>query len=288
MKKRLTLLLALVAAGLAAQADHTGSFEYQEPARVDSGGRLAVAEANAEILPTWQPFPERAGTVGAGLGARVTRMDFSGNTLEDRTLYALRMPLQFSTPILTKTRLLIRLSPGISSDLKQVDAHDFRLNGMALAFYPWRPRVSLAAGLIVGDWTGAYGILPAAGLRWQASDNLTLDLFMPRPKMTYKITDLYSVFVSAGPAGGQWNIGKGTEDDPERDLHYKALQASLGGEWRLRPGLALTLAGGGLFNRSLETDGPTGTELENGVDIGDTAFVTLALKMSNPKRPSLF
>jgi hypothetical protein len=68
MTKRLPLVMVLALAGLAAQADHTGSFEYQEPARVDSGGRLAVAEANAEILPTWQPFPERAGTVAPDSG----------------------------------------------------------------------------------------------------------------------------------------------------------------------------------------------------------------------------
>ena len=43
-------------------------------------------------------------------------------------------------------------------------------------------------------------------------------------------------FLAAGPSGGEWNIGRGTNDDPERDLHYKAISTSVGLEWRLTSG----------------------------------------------------
>jgi hypothetical protein len=180
---------------------------------------------------------------------------------------------------------MLRVIPGLNSDFEQVDREDLRLTGLFLAYYPWRPNVQVAGGLMLGDWTGLYGVMPAAGVRWQATDNLILELFMPRPRAIYKVADVCSVFASAGPAGGQWNIGDESEDDPERDLHYKAIQASVGTEWRLRPGLSVTLAGGGLFNRSLETDGAPDPELQDGRDIDDTLFVTLSAKLSSGKRP---
>ena len=276
-------------ASLAARADHLGSLEYEMPAPVQSGGTLSIAESDVEILPLWQFHPNSAGTVGAGVGARATLMDFSDSALPDRTLYALRLPLQGSMTVGTKTRLLARLAPGLNSDLKQVDRSDYRLNAMLMAFYPWRPNVQLAGGLVLSDWTGTYGVLPAAGLRWQASETVTLDLFMPRPRLLYKITEFSSLFIAAGPAGGQWNIGEDSPDDPKRDLHYQALQATLGMEWRLRPGMAVTLAGGGLFYRSLETDGTPDPELGRGVDIDDTVFMSVALKLtSTQKKPASY
>lgn len=140
----------------------------------------------------------------------------------------------------------------------------------------------MGAGLALSDETGFYGIMPIAGLRWQATDRLELDLFMPRPRLRYKPDETWSIFLSASPSGGQWNIGRNTASDPERDLHLKGIQAMAGTTWSPQPGFEFTLSAGELFARSLKTDGPQGTLFRETLDLDNTPFVALSLSVKAP------
>ncbi len=285
MGKTLLTALAALLLALPARAEYRVSTEWQAPAHLEGGGSLAVSEAAAEFLPTWSPSPESRAEFGLGAGFQYTVLDLSETRLPDYRLHTFRIPLQATVATTSRVRILARLAPALHSDLKDVDDQDFHLGGFVLAFYPWKPRLQVGAGAALTDWAGFYGLIPVAGLRWQATDRLDLDLFMPRPRLIYKPSDRWSVYAGAAPSGGQWNIGRGVPGDPQRDLHLKGFQALAGAAWRPRAGVELSLTAGGLFARSLKIDGPRDTEFRETLDLENAPFVALAVQVKKPGRP---
>lgn len=283
MLKSILTLLAAAGMALPLQAELRAVSTYQFPAHLEGGGDCSVSEIGIEKLFPFNPVSAPRDEYAVGAGIQATYLDLTDARLPNQRLYAFSLPLQASFATRSSTRIVARLTPSLNTDLKQVDDQDFRLGGFLLALYPWKPKLQVGAGMAVTDQTGFYGLMPIAGVRWQATDRLELDLFMPRPRLRYKPDDTWSIFLGVSPSGGQWNIGRGTASDPERDLHLKGFQTMAGATWSPRPGFEFTLSAGEVFVRSLKTDGPRGTEFRETLDLDNTPFIALSLNVKAPR-----
>lgn len=277
------IVVASLLAGAAAQAGFQTDFAWQAPAALEGAGSVAVVESGCEYRAARPPAAIAGTAWGAGIALRSTILDFHGSPLADRRLAAVQFPIQASRPVgRSQTRLLFRLAPGLHTDFRDVDRNDLRISGLALALYPCTPTLQAGAGLALTDRTGFYGLMPAAGIRWNATDRLELDLFLPRPKIRYAPGGAWSVMLTAAPAGGSWNIGRGTADDPGRELHLEGIQAALGVDWKIRPGIDLTVSAGGLFNRALKVDGTRQGAFRLRQELDDAPFAAVSLQIAAP------
>lgn len=110
----------------------------------------------------------------------------------------------------------------------------WRFRGGAFAIYEMNPRLKLSFGAI------ALGrqdlpVVPALGAIWQPNDRTRCDLILPRPKVSYMLTDDGNrqnwIYTGIGLEGNTW--GYETPTGQDRQLSYGDWRWTLG--WESRP-----------------------------------------------------
>jgi hypothetical protein len=111
-----------------------------------------------------------------------------------------------------------------------------------------------AGGSIMGEGIfGGSSISPVAGFYWNATERLTLNAVLPQPRITYKISEAFSVY-----AGGEYSLGtyRTSESDDRRTnnavMRYRDIRAGIGASYHPTEGVALELSAGWSFNRQFD------------------------------------
>ena len=103
------------------------------------------------------------------------------------TLYATYLDLIWLPRISPRLQGILSVGAGCYSDFEGED-DGFRLTGRAIARYDWTPdRLQLVLGVL---YINRYHtkLIPAAGVVWKPTDDLTFDLVFPQAKLARRLT----------------------------------------------------------------------------------------------------
>lgn len=142
-------------------------------------------------------------------------------------------------------------------NVDSIDSQEIGIGGLLRATYKWRPNLTATLGLAVNPDRDV-PVLPVAGVRWEISDNWTLNLMFPRSSLDYHVNSKwtlytglsgeFTVFRADNDLGdkigmSQFNNGLGT---------YRDFHAGVGAEYNLIRGLSASVEGGYSFARQID------------------------------------
>lgn len=168
-------------------------------------------------------------------------------------LYRLGLNMMWLQKLNDRWNLSLALNPSLNSD-----GHSFgdsvQLFGMAAFQWDWKPdKLQLTFGAV---HTGRSDIpvLPAAGFRWTPSERWDVNIMMPRPKVSYRLTEEGEssswIYWSGALGGGTWDVRRASGRTEE--FSFREFQTVVGYEWRATRYRKLFAELGGAFGRRLE------------------------------------
>jgi hypothetical protein len=103
--------------------------------------------------------------------------------------------------------VLGNVAPSFNGDLNKLTGRDFVMSGLvALKYSPYsNDKLFFLLGANVHS-TGQIPILPVAGVRWQVTDALTLNLTVPRPEIDYDVARRVTLFADGQLNGGDFRV----------------------------------------------------------------------------------
>lgn len=181
-----------------------------------------------------------------------------------RELYTYTVGASWIRPINDRWTLRFEGGTALATDGDNMTSDAWQFRGSALATYDASPELRWIVGLVALP-RGDLAVFPALGLTWTPNPDLRLDLVMPRPRLTARVSETrlrqQSAFVGLELGGGTWAI-EGPSGADER-LSYGDWRAVLGWQSKPRPtpgqrsarGASVELQVGYAFARELEFDG---------------------------------
>lgn len=173
------------------------------------------------------------------------------DTPED--LYRLGLNFMWLQKLNDRWSLSLALNPSLNAD-----SHSFgdsvRLFGLAGLKWDWKPdRLSLTFGAV---HTGRSDIpvLPAAGFRWTPNERWDVNIMMPRPKVSYRLTSEGEssswIYWAGALGGGTWDVLR--TDGTTEEFSLREFQTVAGYEYRFTKHQNLFAEVGAAFGRRLE------------------------------------
>lgn len=153
---------------------------------------------------------------------------------------------------------------GVYTDFKNVSSDSLRVTGVGLGWVRVNPYTTMKLGIEYFDRVDIK-LLPAFGFFMQPNNDLKLDLYFPRPKVTHRLPRFgnYDVWAYAGGeyGGGSWTIERMGGFDDQVDIND--VRAFLGFEWTGPRGVTGFFEGGYVFNREMLYRSAPAIELDN-------------------------
>jgi len=105
---------------------------------------------------------------------------FKNSTL-DVSLHEIALELGVNWFYSEKLLLSATFRPGVFSDLNEsLTGDDFQYQGTAVGTYQWSDKLFLKLGIAVGEDFDKVAVIPVAGFSWVSSDQLRIDILLPR------------------------------------------------------------------------------------------------------------
>jgi hypothetical protein len=107
------------------------------------------------------------------------------------------------------------------------------------------------------DVRSQYPVLPAVGVRWKYTDQWTLNLVFPKPRLEYEMSDTLLLYLGAEVLAGTFRMGEdfGTlRGNPKLNnavLDYTEFRIGPGCSWKILPNLTLEAGVGFMPYRSM-------------------------------------
>lgn len=169
------------------------------------------------------------------------------------TLYATYLDLIWLPRLSPRLQGILSVGAGCYSDFAG-DDDGFRLTGRGIVRYDWTPdRLQLVLGVL---YINRYHtkLIPAAGVVWKPTDDLTLDLVFPQAKLAKRLKCGPGfenwVYLSGGFGGNSWSIVDAA-DEPDV-LILRDWRIMLGWEQVRDGGAGYRLEAGYVFEREIE------------------------------------
>jgi hypothetical protein len=250
----------------------TGTVDFDDPENPEVSGRVSLQEAVLMApLAGW----ERGGwTVAVGAWAGWTRLDFAGHPeLDAEDLYGLAAFAALSRPVSGGWGASLLAMPGFTSDFRSGRTGEGKLLLHGTVDYPFGERWTARVGLAYDTAYGEPRLYPVGGMVWRPAEQISVNLVMPSPFVSWTPTDRWGVFVLMQPAGDRWIV----DDDEagEQVFVIESWRAAAGVEWRVAGPAWLRLSGGVDFDRRWEARSGGRVLLEDDVD--DTWQVSAAI-----------
>ncbi len=182
----------------------------------------------------------------------------------DAQTYDLGVEFNYSKQISDKIGLALSVSPMYATDFDNRTSEAFRLTAGGLISFQADSVTRFVAGLTYLDRPDL-PFIPIAGLKWMVTDNLEMDILVPRPKVAWRFDqseDREAWLYTAGEVGGgSWAIQR--ENDVDDRLGYRDLRWVCGVESRQVSGSRRVLEAGYVFDRKLSLEKGGGEQLKN-------------------------
>ena len=192
------------------------------------------------------PAGETSGIVG-GLGFHL----LDGPVVTDMPprLFDLAIGYQWRRWISEGVGVDLVLRVGVFTDFEGSARDGVRFPGHAVAMFRTAPTREWLLGVDVLDRDDV-SLLPVFGLRWQAYDELRLDLVFPRPSISVRLPESDSwAYLRGELGGGTWAIER--VDLTDDNATYRDLRLALGIEDRSDPSMGHAIEIAYVFGREL-------------------------------------
>lgn len=179
----------------------------------------------------------------------------SANALFDtpEDLYRLGINLMWLQTLNDRWSLSLGLNPSLNSD---ADSFGESVQLFGLAALRWEQKPDRLWWTFGAVHTGRSDIpvLPAIGFRWTPSERWDVNIMMPRPKVSYRLTtDGESstwMYWSGALGGGTWDVQR--DDGSTQEFSLREFQTVAGYEYRISRFKNVFAEIGGAFGRRLE------------------------------------
>jgi hypothetical protein len=146
----------------------------------------------------------------------------------------------------------VGVTPGLYSDLREVDSDSFRLRGRALAVVALSRQWQFVGGVLYVNRLETK-ILPAGGVIWSPNEDTRCELLFPQPKVARRLITLgltqWWGYVLGEFGGGTWTVERADGGADVAD--YRDLRLIVGLEWVSGTGIKSRLEAGYVFQREV-------------------------------------
>ncbi len=156
------------------------------------------------------PVPLGEHTVLApGLGYRLDKLSFSHESPLQRelSLQTFEASLTLIHLVSSDWMLLVQAAPAVAGDSFSVESRALRMQGLGLASYQFSDELILGGGAAAMFEFGSLLPLPLLYTRWEPTDSITFDLFLPlQAEATLALGDRFEVGLRADVDGYSYAI----------------------------------------------------------------------------------
>jgi len=223
------------------------------PSTGDDGFFFSTLDLRTSIWPARLPVFKVSPRVGLHLTDSPAGIDVPSFLFDTGIDVSLGIPLSQNLTVLTS------VGPSLFTDGENLSSSAFRMNAMAIGFYKWSDTLRLAFGFVYLDREDI-SALPVAGVIYEPSERVKLELVFPRPKLAYRLTARENrehwCYLAGEFGGNSWAVERsnGTDDV----LTYRDLRL-IGGIEQKNPGsLRWLMEAGFVFNREIEYESGIG------------------------------
>jgi hypothetical protein len=180
--------------------------------------------------------------------------DHNGPIPLPNTLQSAAAIIGFDATLSEDWLLRFEAKPGIYSDFRDVDTSDVNVPFIIGASWLVDSDLQLFAGLSV-DLFREYPVLPGAGIRWQFSEDWTLMLVPPEPRVIYSIDKNLQVYTGLDIKGLNARVSNSFGDSIGRPdlnnalINLTEIRAGAGVTYKVLGSIALNLEGGYMVYR---------------------------------------
>ena len=138
-----------------------------------------------------------------------------------------------------------------------VGQSDLGIAGGVLAAYQMTPSVTWRMGVLVAPDSYAK-VLPVVGVHWAVNDQVTLDVGIPKTRLTYQLASRWSVYGGAGMEGTIFRTSDALAPNGGNSRYndalgiYRDIRAGVGTGYEFLPGLRAELEAGYSVYRSID------------------------------------
>jgi hypothetical protein len=118
-------------------------------------------------------------------------------------VYDLYLDLNWQPRVNDWLAIELRFAPGLHTDFKVTPPDAFRIRAHALGLITLTPELHAVLG---GEFINRNRVksLPIVGFLWQPHEDLECRLVFPHPKVSYRLGDMWWLYVSGEYGGGTW------------------------------------------------------------------------------------
>ena len=177
----------------------------------------------------------------------------------NETFYTTGLGLQWMRPIAKdKFTLLLGASVLYSGDFHLKGSDTMRFPVHVTGIWNFNPRTKIMFGIVYSDRRDSYNWFPMAGLIWTPTEDLSIELIVPRMRVAQRV-HWFDSFAGGGEdwlyAAFEFGSGSWGYEPIDGRVEYRDLRLLLGCERRTRLGVTLGLEVGYMFDRQIEFDG---------------------------------
>jgi hypothetical protein len=149
------------------------------------------------------------------------------------------------------------VQPGVYSDFRDVGWDDVDAPLVLGAAYLASEDLQWFLGLRV-DARSQYPVLPAIGVRWKFSDQWTLNLQPPKPRLEYDFNDNLQLYLGTDLEAGTYRVGEhfgSNHSLPKLDhavVDFLEIRVGAGCSWKIAPNLTVDAEAGYMPYRSFD------------------------------------
>ncbi len=271
--------MPLVASAQSIPNAFEAEYTYSFPSEGDLEDEVEIHEGKVGVLVPLTTRKEDG--VGFAVGGQFQVDVWSPDTsrIENLELYKVKVPVIVDFDVMQDLSMAVGATPGIHSDFEEVDSDDWRVDGTALLSWVVSDELVVLAGAGIGEEFGDVEGYPMGGVRWTTNDAWLIDLFFPRPRVQWALSDGFHLYAFGEPSGGEWNVG---DRDAQVDIQQKGYRAGVGMEFGLGESNTtwLYLAAGVEGNRELQLAVNEEDVFDDEVDLDDQAFVRGGIRVA--------
>lgn len=173
---------------------------------------------------------------------------------------------------------VLRVAPGVYSDLKEIDGRDFDVATSYLATYKNDRHLQWIIGLSHNRQFGEEITFPLFGFKFRPNDSLLIGAILPRVYILYAIDRSHLTQFTISPAGNKWNILREQNEttDQSVNISYRSFRAGVSYEYMLPNLLSIKMEIGQIFGREL--DAFNFSDINRSFKIDDSKFASLSIQ----------
>lgn len=221
-------------------------------ASVSSGADVTVSRWQLG-LRTMLPIQPPAKMLMVSPSFEYTRIaaDVPFDTPED--LYRLGINLMWLQTLNDRWSLSVALNPSLNAD-SNAFGQSVQLFGLAALRWEQKPDLLWWTFGAVHTGRSDIPVLPALGFRWTPTERWDVNIMMPRPKVSYRLTTAAEsstwVYWSGALGGGTWDVER--DDGSIQEFSFREFQTVAGYEYRISRFKNMFAEVGASFGRRLE------------------------------------